>query len=330
MIRILILVAAIFCLIAFMLFLALNRLYINTNHYENSRIDFRKCTLENAHRAHFVNLGSTYSKFAFGTSSSLDIRMLDLSMRSQGLDSDYKLLKSFIPHLISGSTVLIVIAPCLLLYRENSSSRQLKDALLANGLLKSGLSTNLGGQFPLLQNWKKAKYILNDEPPLRDIYDTYKEPLSKKEKEAEINALFKTWEHLFNINDFKSNTLSNELGVSIGKNMETLSAIADCCRRAHLNCAIVSVPFSRNLNARFSDEFVNAAMVNPIRCFTEENADIPFLDYRLHPDFQANESLFLDGGFRLNKRGSKLFLQHLSNDLRKNDRQDVRKNGTTE
>ena len=45
------------------------------------------------------------------------------------------------------------------------------------------------------------------------------------------------------------------------------------------------------------------------------NLKVEVIDYRMHPEFQQDYGLYLDGGFRLNKRGSEKFVKKLLNDL---------------
>lgn len=75
-------------------------------------------------------------------------------------------------------------------------------------------------------------------------------------------------------------------------------------------------PFSKRLNKYFAEEFKECVLNQTINRAIEGMA-VPFLDYQDDKMFQEGVWLFSDGGFRLNKQGSKLFIRQMAMDLKR-------------
>ena len=71
---------------------------------------------------------------------------------------------------------------------------------------------------------------------------------------------------------------------------------------------------SSKLQRNFSDEFVEKVLLSVVNKSSRLN-NIPLYNYLKQEDFCYDYKLYCDGGFKLNKYGSKKFMRHFLGDL---------------
>lgn len=296
-------------------FLLLSFWYSRTNDYKNARIDIRAFDEGMPDRLEIVNLGSTYSKYAFGASKKLGLNWGDFSLQSQSLEMDYNILKKYVDKITPNGIVVVVVAACLMLYREAKQNPLYYEILDKHENPEYRLVQKVKSKFPLLKNPKRAVSIILDKFPYSTIYDNYPGVLSEKQSEAELLDLVNVWKRLFGLKNMKSVDLPDEIMKNIENNQEMLNKIFECCFEHELQPVVVVPPFSERLNCYFSDEFKKIVIEQRIKdCIGERK--IPYLNYQDDEYFQKRVELFADGGFKLNERGSTIFIRRFLEDLK--------------
>lgn len=299
------------------LFVLLNNLYKHTNSYINSRLDIQQFDKYRGERFDIVNLGSTYSKYAFGAAKYMKLNHGDFSLQSQSLEMDEKILFEHVDKIAENGVVVVVVAPCLLLYREKSDN-----LLYADIIKKCSFSLRVKNifnkMFPLALHPKLFIKILFDEMYKRDVYDNYTSTLNNEESNNELAGLNEIWKELFGLMDLKQVKFSDENRNILNQNIEHINNIISICEEHKLRPIIVIPPFSDRLNKYFSVEFKEYIIDKSIDKVVE-GRNVPFLDYQYDEYFQKRYQLFEDGGFRLNKKGSIIFLKKLFADLKSHD-----------
>lgn len=300
---------------AILFFVLLNCLYKHTNSYINSRLDIQQFDKYQGELFDIVNLGSTYSKYAFGAAKDMKLNHGDFSLQSQSLEMDEKILFEHVDKIAeNGVVVVVVAAACLLLHREKS------DNLLYADIIKKcpfslRLKSIFNKLFPLALHPKRFVKILFDEMYKRDVYDNYTSSLNNEESENELASLNEVWKELFGLRDLKQVKLSDENRNIINQNIEHIHNIILICEKHKLRPIVVIPPFSERLNKYFSIEF-KEHIINESINKAVEGRNVPFFDYQYDEYFQKRYQLFVDGGFRLNKKGSTVFLKKLFADLK--------------
>ena len=303
-------------IIAIMFFLFISFLYKKTNDYRNARIDIKTFDQKMSTKFGIVNLGSTYSKYAFGASSELNLKWGDFSLQAQSLEMDYRILKKYIDNIETDGVVLIVVAACLMLYKEAGTNPLYYDILDKNENAEYSLKQKLISRFPLIKNPKRAVAIFKDKAPYDNVYDNYPDVLNEEQSQAELLHLVNVWKQLFGLKDMKSVEVPLEIKKNIEHNQELLDQIIALCLEHNVRPVVVVPPFSERLNSFFSPEFKREIVEQKILECIGDRA-IPFFNYQDDPYFQSRPELFTDGGFKLNERGSKIFIQKFLGDLAK-------------
>ena len=295
-------------------FLLLDYLYKKTNDYKNQRIDIRAFDEGMQDELQIVNLGSTYSKYAFGASRKLQLKWGDFSLQSQSLEMDYSILKKNVDKIVPNGVVVVVAAACLMLYKETKPNYLYYEILKKNENPEYSLMQKVKSKVPLLNRPKRAISIFLDKFPYTSVYDNYPNMLSKEQSEDELLDLVNVWKKLFGLKDMKSVELSDNIMNNIQYNQKMLNKIFDCCFEHNLQPVVVVPPFSERLNNFFSDEFEDTVINQKIKeCIN--GREILYLNYQNDDYFQQRTELFCDGGFRLNERGSNIFIRRVLADL---------------
>ena len=272
----------------------INNLYKRTNHYLNSLVPYKDCK-KNCLDAKFINLGSTYAKYAFGAYDDLQVQGNNLAMCSQSLNEDRLMLCSHLSKITKGTIVFIPVAACLFLYDDNMNAKLIKN--------------NFSQRPTIFHCLKSIKYIFHDDRYIiDDIYEM--SPVYCLNYKPTLDSLENVWKKLFHLKNLKQVHLSKENAETINKNTNTLREIIEVCLQNKLKPVIISTPFSDELNSRFSAEFKNEMLYNPIKKIVSETG-VAYIDFQTRKEFVHCPELFIDGGFCLNKRGSKIFLKML-------------------
>lgn len=242
-----------------------------------------------------VNTGSTFSQFAFNNYRELKINGCNMALQHNSLENDFGILKKYYSHLCPKAIVAITLAPCVMMYR---SFHQNNGSCLSKSAIKSKIKSTLG----------RFNY--------GDVTDYYPLAYSDKLANKHISELAQGWKTLFSLANLKESNLSNENIKNIQFNTIILSKMIAFCYSHDFVPIIVITPMSNILNQYFSDDFVNTALLNPLNKAIENSHSVHILNYRKDPQFCNHNSFYLDGGFRLSKLGSKVFMRRFLIDLK--------------
>ena len=287
------------------LFLICNYRYKKTNDYLYSRLDIRGFLDGISDGLSLVNTGSTYSKFAFSSLKGNGLKYADFSLRSQSLEMDLAILRRYACHIAKGGIVIVVVdAPCLLLFKESGENLQYYSILKSSEHPCFGGKEYLKSRFPLAVHPKKIVCLLADQKEIKGIYDTYPKQMSKQESERELENLYNIWKSLFKIKDFIHVHLSDENKKNIERNKSILADMLDLCKDRELKPVVVVTPFSERLNKYFSHEFTDSVLEKNIVEITGKR-NIPYLNYQFDEYFQKyykenKEQIQLYGVFPVN------------------------------
>lgn len=293
----------------------LNYQYMKTNEYNNTQLDVRKYIEGVPYDLKFVSFGSTYAKYAFDTYDDLCMSGFNFALQSESLEMDERILHQYIDHIMPNGIVVVVVAACLLLFKGQGDSLQYYKILSKENIPQYKLSRKIKSQYPLLVHPKKIKNIIKDSIIKDSIYDNYPGLLDANDSRKEMDNLVNVWKELFDLSDLRKTDLTQDNKVVISSNCEILKRMLNYCSQKGLRPIVVIPPFSRRLNQYFSDEFKEKIISDYIVKITDE-MNIPFLNYQDNELFQDVPELFCDGGFRLNRCGSQLFVRRLALDLK--------------
>lgn len=303
-----------------LLFLGFGFLYINgkaksTNAYSNLCIDIKAFRDRLPEKIQLVNMGSTYSKFAFSSLNNKHLNYADFSLQSESLQMDDAILNHYGDRLEPNCVVVVVVAACLLLYKEAGENLLYYQILDDKEIPTHSVKKKINAIFPVLKNKRLIKKIFKDDGRWDSIYESQKVNLSEQESMEYLNGLESAWKGLFHLPDLKSTKLSQGNYNNIKLNVNYLKKIIKKCKEKLLRPIIVVPPFSRKLNDRFSKEFTYK-VVDSYLCQISQKLEVPYLNYQYDEYFQNKENLYIDKGFRLNYFGSKVFVNRLFADLK--------------
>ena len=293
-----ILIGFLFLFLILLSSIAIDFFWKKTNYYYNLRILY-KSFIQKKTNFKILNLGSTYAKYAFGTYEDLHINGVNFAMNSQSLFCDKLVLEKYLKNVQKGGIVVIPVVVCLMLFDNNDNQKLIKQ------IFKNHI--------PQKKRIKMYRKVVKDDLyKLRDIYDG--DPCYCLNCDSKLDSLEEIWLKLFGLNDLKEINLSENNIRTIKKNTVILEEIVETCLIHDLKPVIVTPPFSKALESRFSSEFKNVVLYKSINTIVEKY-NVLFLDYQRNSELFEESGVYIDGGFCLNKRGSKLFLKKLMNDL---------------
>ena len=311
MIASIIFVVFIFIFVSVVIF---NCLYKRTNSYKNDCFDIESFQGGLTDNISMVNLGSTYSKFAFGSYDKLFLNAKDLSIQAQSVDVDYAIVKRYYQHFSEGCIVVICLAACCMLYEGNDNPLYCK-IFKRKENPKYTLRAKLSSIFPLLLTPKKIKKIVKKEVKFNTIYDSVAPFMTDELSDKYLKGMADGWKTMFKLDDLKDPAnIDGKNRDAINRNTEILKGILEFCLKNKFRPIIVVPPFSSKLNQYFSHDFTSEVIDNSVMRACD-GKKIPFLNYQWDSEFANREDLFADQGFRLNMAGSEYFLRKLSNDL---------------
>ena len=285
----------------------LNGIYVHTALYKNNHDVVKNYLVDIPYDLEFVNLGSTYARYAFDSYEDLNIKGYNFALESQALNYDYEILKTYCNHMAENCIVFIPLAACVMFFQNS------KDAETQYYYV---FKKNNIGRF----NWKS--YLKYKLPLFFDVKVVLKKiciKILKKEKsdttveqaEMSMNSLVLLWKKMFGLENLTNISVLQVSKIQMTENGKCLDEMIRFCEENHFKPVIVIPPFSKYLNKYFSEDFVNETIYKNIK------RDVMILDYRNDSWFQEKIELYSDGGFLLNKQGSKLFMKKLFNDVKK-------------
>lgn len=287
----------------------LNHMYKKTNSYYNSHImnlDFKEKSI-----GKIIVVGSTYARFAFEGAKSLRLDVSNLTLQSQSIYNDLKNFQTIKARVKENSLVFIVLAPCTLLFKGNTSEL-LRFRIPGNPT--ATLKQKLEYIFPIMRV-KRMFRLLSDEGRYFDVYDGKSLINDEVAIDKEMEQLVSLWETMFGLKGVDTPSLSEDNQKCIKENVLLLDKLIGECLEQKCIPVIVVPPFSSRLNNRFSDDFVELVLENNVEKLTNKYPQVKYLNYRKEAVFQENVGLFVDGGFLLNRRGSQLLYKKVSEDI---------------
>jgi len=301
-------------LVLFTCFAIANHLYKKSAAYKNEQIDI-KDFLENRDKiGKIACTGSTYSKFAYGSMESLRISHRDFTLQAESLEMDYRILIENIGKISKDGIVFITVASCCFLYDGNKDNPLYSLILTNRGNPYSSIKGAFNLTLPVFVHPRKAGKLIRKADEYKNIYDSVPVVISEDHSKDTMKRYADGWIKMFSLKDLKTPKLSDANKNEIEKNCKHLEDMIELCLKNDLHPVIVVPPFSDRMNQYFSLDFTRTLVdVNVTRVIGNRN--IPFLNYQWDDAFQKEYSLFVDGGFRLNKMGSEVFIRRLLRDL---------------
>lgn len=314
-----IIVVIIILAVGILAYILLNSIYKRSVAYKNANTAILKYQKEIPANLQLVNFGSTYSMYAFNSFDELSINAFNFAIDAQSLEMDERLLKKYASHIAPGATVIFGLAACVTFYRYSMVSNKTRyyEFLNKKDIPNYSLSSALRHYFPLSIGRLKSMIgttVRGQEA--NDIYAGYPSVLSRETIEINMQRMADGWINLFHLKNLEQKDESKENEKNKAFNTNLLRSMFEYCLNKGWKPVVVITPFSDVLNKHFGEEFVASSLGDMVKT-ANEGLGVELLDYRNHPSFQLDYSSFLDGGFRLNKKGSikfvKLVLQDLNN-----------------
>lgn len=299
-------------------YIACNFLYKRTNDYKNRFVTIRDYEQGVPKNIKIAAFGSTYGKYAFNSLKDYRFNSFNFCLEAEPLQCDLKILKKYSSNLAPGCLVFINLAACVTCCKEEEevvlNSNNYYKLLNFNDLpiaLKRNLRRWINYLLPIdIFNIKRFARLLIDKELVMDV--TERHPVSVSEKAAIQNMqnIANCWINMFHLKDLKSIDIPNEIQTRVKVNEEVLTEIIDYCISNGWKPIVVIPPMSSELNNYFSDEFHQTVLIN---CINKSilNKDVIFCNFLNNKEFKENWTLYCDGGFRLNKYGSRKFIREL-------------------
>lgn len=261
-----------------------------------------------------VNFGSVFGRFAFDYSEHEN--GYNFAMSPQSLSYDYRILKEYISHINKNGIVIFVLPVCvfaLLDYSDDTKNAKYYSFLSKDSILGYSKWKEIRyKKFPILNSGVKWLHIIKDSK-----YKNYmgKEISDISKEQAKINgdARIKGWCRQFGLKDAKTDEVPENIKQCFEKNVNVVEEMIELTLQHGLRPVLVSTPFSAALNEHFSEEFVDKMLYENIRRSNKRN--VPYFDYREHPDFQEHYEWFINGCDWLTKAGRERFLELFYKDL---------------
>lgn len=305
----------------FLLFFCLNLLYKRTNFYKNYNIalaDYDSNMPDNIKLAVF---GSTYAKFAFNSIRELNLNAMNFALDAECLECDQEILEQYSKRLEPGCIVIITLGACAACSKEDEIvciNPRYYYHLLDNKRIPSSILTIkniIKYHFPLVFQPKCVKYIIFDCKEFKNFTDSYPYECDKEKRKWAMQSLVDVWLKMFKLKNLQDYNLSEEIKKRVNVNIEVLNRLVHTTISRGYRPVLVVTPMSGFLNSFYSDQFIDKTLIRLCRS-VQLDYNIPFLDYRTHEDFQFDETMFLDGGFRMSSKGSIHFIKMVFRDLR--------------
>ena len=299
-------------LIFLAIFILINILYKNTNHYKNSIANVKKFIDGVPNNLEIINLGSSYSMYGYSYDD-IPLNGFNMALSPQSFMYDFKILKQYSSYLSEGCIVLLNIT--ILSFGENENYKDdminhkyyhfLKKDKIENYSLLKYLKIIY---FPLLFKPSLVSFIIKDSVKNNDFsvqYNQYK--LNDITKIA--NNRLAGWSNSFNLNNMiEGEQVSSHLE-AVKEKKTILENMINYCYEKGFRPVIVIPPVSGILRDKISNEFVKSFLHQNI-----ENIEVPILDYWFDEEFKDKE-FYIHCDF-LNAKGREKFTKKVLEDLK--------------
>lgn len=298
-------------------YVVINLLYKKTNAYKNEQIPYSKFSSPIPEKLKFAVLGSTYALYAYDGLQDMHLNAFNFALPSESLEIDNVLLHRYADRIAADSVVIICLAACVTFYRYDmvSDRTHYYTFLNRNEIPMFSIKDKLQCLFPLHgKRIKRVLRILKDEPVRNGIYGNLHSSVSKEDAEKNMKGMAEGWISLFHLENLKQADKHEMNLCNQNRNTSLLRSMFQFCYERSWHPIVVIPPFSSELNQYFGDDFIDCSLFKMIG-EAIDGMDVPVLDYRTNKSFQQQDSLFIDGGFRLSKYGSTKFIRMILNDL---------------
>jgi hypothetical protein len=293
--------------------------YRNSNYYFNQHPDligFRKGVPDDIRIAVF---GSTYSLYAFQSLGKVaDASSFNFSLNAESLELDYQLLQQYSSHIHPGAIVIFCLAPCVCYWRYSMGSHYNAYVLLEK---KNNPFFNyqeyIKSKFPLdnpIQYLKDRVHFILDDERILNLDEHFPFSVSYEQAIRNMKSQAEGWIKLFHLKDLRSSNHDKRNLNNLDYNTKVLTKMVNLCLSKGFSPVFVKIPFAQTLNYYFGKDFLDNGLSKMETDSTREEK-IAMYDYRVNAEFQNNISLYCDGGFRLNKEGSRIFCKMLMSHL---------------
>lgn len=299
-------------------YIVLNVLYKQTNYYKNSMLSYDFSEKDIPYHLTFVNLGSTYSQYAFGCYKELGFaKAYNLALPCESSEADWVKLRLLSPHLAPNCIVAITLAPCNTLY----SWGQLDEGIKHYGYMTKSekkdwrLIKFIKYHLPLFPfGLRQIAKILLDTQLKKDMFELKSSRIcTEEESEKRSKGTADSWCKMFGLVDLKQPVHDEKNKAKISENTNNVLNMIDFCQQNHYIPIIVIPPFLGKLNCYFGEFFIDSTLGRIYKGAKEKGVLV--YDYREFPEFQNNNGLYIDGYFCLNKYGSIKFVKSLFSQL---------------
>lgn len=328
-------IALIICLVSFKLFLLLgislsllligpilllllNKMFIQTNYYQNSLLTVEKFVSNNAgtvvmpNHLDIVNLGSSQPKFAFDYSK-VSIKGMNWAIAPQPLDYDFRVLMKYHCYLRKGGIILIPICPFkMFVYTMSTIYEPIinKDHYKYYSFLTPYLIRNyskwtsfLLRRLPVLTEKKNLVRFLKDVPKDNRM-ELDCNSMSDEELKKDAEKWIYSWEKEFKIK-MENLVLSESNKECIEKNIQILNKLLHFCVDNQYRPVLILLPVTEYLGAKFSSVFRKKHIESYLEKANDLN--VPLLNYFDDRSF-ASSDLYINSFF-FNIKGRLLFTE---------------------
>ncbi len=292
----------------------LTHLVLKSDWYNNTMFpDCKKFWDYNTFNTKVVNLGSTSGLNAF-CYDDISIKSANWALGHNPLLGDLAILKNYFGYLDpKGSTVIITLCPFSSLAGSYSYFEDRYYTLLYSSTMQ-GYSFRREQQVLAIKNAPVYYY------PLLTFFHDIKGLCLPKKKQQELSEQqmvqdaerwIASWEKEFHIKNF-SDPLSLLNQDAIEDASKILNEMISFCKNRNIRPVMVIPPVYHTLGKLFTPKIRRVIIDNLMDKILDKT--ILFYNYMDDVDFTNNRSLF-QNSFLLNKKGAKLFTQHVLKDL---------------
>ncbi len=266
-----------------------------------------------------INLGSTYSMYAFNAYKELNLNGFNCALPHHSLEMDNVVLRNYSSKLSPGCIVAIAVSACTCFYRYDiNSDSSLYYYILKRSLIPySSILKQVSSHAPYLRRPKVLLRFLKDKVLVKDITDYWDLSSTAEKEDLNMKQLADCWIKMFGLKNLKSIDVGEQLMSIVEFNLNQIDQIIQYCILNNFRPVLVVPPISQKLYHFFSEEFYSFFLGEKLRRF-QHDYNIRVFDYHNDPIFICNSRFFCDGGFRLNKRGSIIFMRRFLSDLSSN------------
>lgn len=299
-----------------------NCLYKRTNAYKNSYVTIKGYLQGVPKNLRIVAFGSTYAKYAFNNFEELRLNGFNFCLEAEALQSDFRLMKQYETHLAPGCIVVINLAACVTCCNEeevvvlyaNNYYKILPFKMLPK-VLRYSFKRWWHYVFPIgLKNLKQFGRLIIDTDCIDDVASRHPVSVTASSANENMENIANGWIQMFKLEDLKSIDIPKKIEECVRTNEHTLNEMVAFCKSKEWKPLFVIPPMSSKLYRNFSDEFVEKVLLSVANKCSHLN-NIPLYNYLKQEEFYNDYNLYCDGGFRLNKYGSKKFMRHFFSDL---------------